>query len=911
METPIYKSNPTPNPEAFPAIRQAAIFLQDINNTKKKWRGLTYTEVRRLVEAFILAFNPEEDSENISVENLIKKLNALLLEEAEKSKSNIESVVPPELQALLEEYEKYEKEAKGKAKIYEQKTAAKTKEFIERTQARLEYQKRLAFFREAVEKVTVDFESKLSEGVTSDKQTMIAQVIAEELPVQEGIELSLEKISDLPPEARKIEEAKIVEKISTSIKEVIPNITEKLKGRGVEITSEEAKVIARVQPITKLPFFAQQLAKPASERQEFTAWFREQLSPAATPSEAQEISKDLIPAILGKLPELDTKTLSKLSEKEFAELKGQIEEAVVAAIAEVAPELGEILPAKIPRLITSFVPQNIQELNGLAPILAVAIERRTVIPTVIPPPAPPEPIVVTKLFTRGPFLFASPLKRASGGDIWQIKEKGENIVDQIRRRLYQEGLNQTNSPDFRNKTLELWASRLTTQGITPEDIDYTVKRLQMAGEKDDSPRIKELNEIRKALSTFQQQLPTSFIEKIKKEGQIEGLKGHRIVPLDSRFVTFIVRQAEFNPKYNLVTRIKSFFGGFFGKKTVIVGQNQLLSIDKLSFQTSRLFESLKAGFFRTSFGRGFQIGLQKLGQKSLQALWDTAKTGAKQIIQTGVKAILHAIGISVSAGVLNVITVVLPKLFRLGSFLVRGVGKLIISGFGILDFALAGITGQREVQENKTFSWLKPLLIISLVVLLFLVVFQMTATGGAFVSETSLVDRDIQEPAAGCFVFVGSWTEEDKQLINEAIGRITSYSQLYNTVCSDNSINLLRINSDDYCTKVSNSEINITNKCLGNSENTVYSLTHEVGHVFAAKNFSAYLSFLWEVSRTENLLCSYPIEERRGYAEDFPETIAVYVTNIHYPQHVYSRCNGPINMASEYPIHYNFIKDKL
>jgi len=717
METPIYNSNQTSNPQTFPAIIQAAEFLQDIDNTRKKWRGLSYPEVFLLVKTFVQALDPERDLENISVENLISLLNSLLAE-----KTNIESVIPPELQIILEEYEA----AKTEAEFYKRRASQKAKDYIEKVQAQTEFRKKLAPFRKAVANITSGFENKLSEGVAPEKQSIIATVIAEELPIQEGIELSLKKASNLPPELREAKEKQITDNLTQSYQETAPIFVDKLKTRGIEISPEELKVITRIPLTSNFSFSAQQLAKPVSERQEFRNWIEKQLSPVTSPANAQQISQVLVPAILNKLPEMDPGILSKLSEKDLSELKTQVEEAVLVAIAEVGPELGEIPPEKLPRLVASFIPQNKQELEKFVPILTITKESRIV----LQPPALTETIHVTQLPAKGPFLFASPLKRASVGNIWQTRENKERFVDQIRRQLYQEGLNQSSTLEFKNKTFEYLALYLTSQKITPEDITFTIDQLAKAGENLDSPRIKELTEVKNSLSSFQQQYSTGFINKIKKEGQIEGQKGNRVVQLPSRFGTVIVRQVEFNPKRSLSTMINFLAGKLFGQKTVVVGQNQVLVINKLAFQTSRFFTSLKAGFFKTSFGRGFQIGLQKLSQKSLQALFDTAKIGAKQIIKTGVKVILNTLGIAVSAGLLNVITEVLPKV---ASLIKKGF-KSIATFFGNF---LSGLTGQREVEENKDLAWVKPLLVIFFILLLFLGVFQMNVISGSFVQPFS------------------------------------------------------------------------------------------------------------------------------------------------------------------------------
>ena len=112
-------------------------------------------------------------------------------------------------------------------------------------------------------------------------------------------------------------------------------------------------------------------------------------------------------------------------------------------------------------------------------------------------------------------------------------------------------------------------------------------------------------------------------------------------------------------------------------------------------------------FIQTGLGRTVKGVSSQVAQKSLQAVWNTAKRG----IAKGVTAILTKIGLqSVATAVApvigNLIVFVVPKLFKWSTSLLRKSVSWIISGFGIFDSLLGGISGQRSVEEDKSMAWL-------------------------------------------------------------------------------------------------------------------------------------------------------------------------------------------------------------
>ena len=170
----------------------------------------------------------------------------------------------------------------------------------------------------------------------------------------------------------------------------------------------------------------------------------------------------------------------------------------------------------------------------------------------------------------------------------------------------------------------------------------------------------------------------------------------------------------------------------------------------------------------------------------------------------------------------------------------------------------------------------------------------------------------------GCFVFEGPWTNDEKNLELNAISKLLSSNKFANDLCKNpiQPITLIRINIDDWCRAPKNSsEIHIKNKCLGTEANTLRSLAHEAGHIYAYRDsnntYAKFVAAILSLSGTkqlEDFLCSYPLI--KTIDEDFPETISVFVMNQYYPDHLYPACGyKPINLQTDYERHYNFIKD--
>jgi len=189
--------------------------------------------------------------------------------------------------------------------------------------------------------------------------------------------------------------------------------------------------------------------------------------------------------------------------------------------------------------------------------------------------------------------------------------------------------------------------------------------------------------------------------------------------------------------------------------------------------------------------------------------------------------------------------------------------------------------------------------------------------------EDSLVSKEVKVSATivigsptGCFTFLGNWTEEEKSLELNAITKLLSNANYSNTLCKNPTkpIELIREQKCDFAHADSkNSKIFITNgsncSSFRSEEIILYTLIHESGHIYSFRNSDKYRKFVNDVHspfKEKIFLCSYPLGKRID--EDFPETIAIYLMNQYYPNHLWAGCgNKPINLQTDYPNHYNFI----
>lgn len=172
----------------------------------------------------------------------------------------------------------------------------------------------------------------------------------------------------------------------------------------------------------------------------------------------------------------------------------------------------------------------------------------------------------------------------------------------------------------------------------------------------------------------------------------------------------------------------------------------------------------------------------------------------------------------------------------------------------------------------------------------------------------------IGKPPTGCFIFEGSWPEEYKTKAESSFAVLSRYPTYLANICKDSSfgpnIHVRFGGSNTYGGEVNGGNVMTLYDRAFDSRGitcTVYTLTHESGHVLANKNPEILANFLKTVNPPsgEAYIPSYTLGFKPS--EDFAESIAMYIKyNIGDFGCSGSYTSGVQNMPNVSPIHYNF-----
>lgn len=873
MAVQTLKDNPLQAPEtSSPAdflenILETAEFL--IDNPKDTKDGFSYQKVETFLKFLVINSGVETDfnPEKASLTEIVNFLR-LHLDVFSKTEEHLESVVPTEvLQQLVQDLKEWEE---GKNNFAKQRAAEKIAKISETFALIKKYQGIV--------------EERLSLNIDPEKAVSVAKEITKELPPDPELTIAFEKAQNLAEPQKEMAEGKLAQQIQQTFEQTVSSAVFTLREQGLEISPDEEKVLKVKITNIDLPTVTSELSKPSDQRPIIHDWILKQITARFTPEEITRVTETLIPAVAVKIrPGSDPE---------------QITEALIISIAETAPDLGTLAPEKISRIVSVFIPQDKNE----AKLLSVSV-----IPAFS---TSDEPIITTVLPSKYPRLTAPPPARSTPKDALDIKIKGKSATEKLRQRIFKEGVDKNNALQLQSMVLERWAIFLTAQNITPEDINYTIQKLLKIGEDPNSFRIRELRELNEAIKKFQANLPPLKVLEIKKQSENAGQKGELPVIINSRQQTVIFRESPFNPKLNLRTRMESFWSRLSGRKLIKLDSGPTIIISRFSFYKHQLSEGLKSILFRTGFGQNLSSWLKISTQRSLQGLWNLTQTGGKQLINEGLKPIgslFTTIFKPISKTTLSVSSEGLSRISIGGN---RQLSRLLDSSVNVINPArnfIATISNPNQIFAATDSGKNKSFMIVVFSIIFFTLI-AITGAAGSFNDYGRT-----QETVSGCFVLSGQWTEEDKTLITGAINKILSHSKYATALCKNGQpINLVRVSStpSGWC-EANSSNIDLVDKCLGNEENTLYSLAHETGHIYSARNPEIYAAYLKQIGSPnlplEEFLCSYPLD--KSYGEDFPETFAVSITNYHYPNHYYRNCSKTINMQNDYPLHYNFVKD--
>jgi len=210
-------------------------------------------------------------------------------------------------------------------------------------------------------------------------------------------------------------------------------------------------------------------------------------------------------------------------------------------------------------------------------------------------------------------------------------------------------------------------------------------------------------------------------EELEKLGQIQqrltgdpqSLTSQQLFQLANELRQFQTQYFSQEPTFWQINRVRQIFTTF--RPTAPLG---------------KIVQGVKNWFFKTGAGQAVKLWLRRASQKSLEALWATAKTGARQVAAKGIAGFLTKIGL---ASLLNIAIpgggLIATALAAAGEWLtkkvfsrLKKVGGFITSGFGLGNLILGGITGQWEPAKDE-FGWVKWVAIGPIALIAFLTFF--------------------------------------------------------------------------------------------------------------------------------------------------------------------------------------------
>ena len=444
-------------------------------------------------------------------------------------------------------------------------------------------------------------------------------------------------------------------------------------------------------------------------------------------------------------------------------------------------------------------------------------------------------------------LTSPPIPGNPQGEVYKLPGKKDNLTKDFLESL-KNGTFKEKAGQLESRISDLTLFKLSIQGISTEELEQMAL---LAKYKGSFSEVTQLQETASRLRSFQQQ---AFY---RRSDQLQ------------------IWETNKDNCFSFSQQVQGFLSGSGISQTVNLG------VSKFARQTA---------------------------QNSLQNLWSGLKIGANRITSGGIGKVF-------STGLKTLSTAMLPGLSKAAAFLglniFKGAKNILKIGAGIgsggLSFVgslLSFSSGGSGKKILELFTWVLVVAIAIVFVLAGPITF--SVIGGAFVSQAGSITKSTSE----CFSFEGSWDQGDLGMENSAILSLSNSLSYFSKLCNkDQLIILVRENSDQWCYVQGNS-IYITDKCLGNEENAFYSLTHETGHIFAARNGTIYSEFekiFGAANKPEAAVCTYPIKPITT-SEDFAESITLYLTNQNYPERIYNGCGSKkVILQTEYPIHYTFV----
>lgn len=723
-------ANQNPNSSGLLWFLEAGNFFLQEENVDKKWRGVwSYSQITDLLRESAVNFDP--DLEKAGMEKLVPFLTDLFAREEDKDA--LMSRVPY-LGQLLKE-----------AELAKEKSALLQKRVLEKIDAVIEAKQKHVKYSGFVEKMKAAAITRLTEAKVSEPQINdFANAVIAHVKIDEVLVIDAGKTAELPQTPNKtIEEAKVDTRLKRVWEEAVDNTTRDLQSRGRSFSPEQIKFLKENPPEKPTLLSLSQKTEPAFNKAVVVNEIRSALLPLLPLQEAKTLVEIIIePVLVTSLQEeipLTQKQFDRLSEEDkvlvMDKASRDIEKAVVDAIGINIEEIAKkvpIPPEMVPKLLRAFSPRTTEEFKATYfPLLASEKDEREQVVFLTNPSTPILDSNTNALpqNTRGLRFSGSTQQNALRiVDYKKIEnDQGVSFIDEIKKDLARTGINRSTVSLFTSKYAEHQAALLTIFGVSPKDFEHTIEILKQKGFRADTPAIKELQRAQENLIRFQQTNRFSLKQIIewqeervkawKKDGLLIGLP-------DSKIPLAILSREKLPPP----TRFNGLVRKIFGEKVVIF-QNQVLYINRFSAFNQGIALKIRKYFYRTSFGRGIKLGLQRSNIAALRGFWTTASGGvAKRLVgsaakfgfqiaaKLGLKGLLAFAGTALTAltGPIGLLVgIVAPKLI---GRLLKGFSSVL--GFIPRLFGLGGQQGDGNFGKILVAVIVGPIALVVLVIIL-------------------------------------------------------------------------------------------------------------------------------------------------------------------------------------------------
>ncbi len=186
--------------------------------------------------------------------------------------------------------------------------------------------------------------------------------------------------------------------------------------------------------------------------------------------------------------------------------------------------------------------------------------------------------------------------------------------------------------------------------------------------------------------------------------------------------------------------------------------------------------------------------------------------------------------------------------------------------------------------------------------------------------STASASLIVGNPNTGCFIFQGNWPEDKKSALLGKIAILSKGAGRMAKLCKDspvgNGVIMVYGGSGTWAGEVNGrNQITFYDKAFGTSACTLYTLAHESGHVVGNKDKAGiFAKFVHDINPMhsdlggEHYVSTYtgPVMNED---EDFAEANAIYIMSKVADNQCFGGQEDKVrNMATVWPLHYNFMK---